>query len=84
MNLNQDYVITQTCNYCKQKIKHLIKEISESRFKELTKSEFITWCEVCCSGSFITKDKYKKLESTKEVTNKAGGILWKAMQHLNG
>lgn len=81
--MHEEFLITHFCAYCKRTTKQLVKEISEHSFKKFTKSDFITWCEVCAYGSFMTKAEYKLIEPRMAVTIKAGGILWKAIQQLN-
>lgn len=76
---NEDYTVIYYCRKCRKFTKHLIKELSTNNFKVFTKSDYITWCEICSSGNFIRKDEYQEMKSTQEVTTKAGGILWKAL-----
>lgn len=80
----EDYLIPRFCNYCKKTTKQLVKEISEPKFKEFTKFDYAVWCVICSHGSLVAKDEYKELEYAKVVTTKAGGILWRALQQLNG
>lgn len=80
----EDYLTIRFCNSCNRTTKQLVKELSEPRFKEITKSDYVAWCVVCSYGSFILRNEYKTLEYSQEVTTKAGGILWKAIQQLNG
>lgn len=73
-----NYLLTRFCKPCKKSTKQLVKEVSELKFKEFTKSDYIAWCEICSHGSFVVKDEYNELKYTKEIATKAGGILWKA------